>query len=158
MRNVLIAGENSYVGKSLEKYLSAWPDEYKIDTISLRDDDWKQKDFSQYHVIFHVAAVVHMKEKPKMESLYLVVNRDLPIEVAIKAKNEGVKQFIFMSTMAVYGEDGKLDENIVIGLNTETNPNTYYGKSKLLAEIELNKHNDDKFKVVIVKTPNGLWT
>ena len=42
MRNILITGENSYVGKSLEKYLSVWPDEYKIDTISLRDDDWKQ--------------------------------------------------------------------------------------------------------------------
>ena len=110
-------------------------------------------DFSQYDVIFHVAAVVHMKEKPEMESLYLKVNRDLPIEVAIKAKNQGIKQFIFMSTMAVYGEDGKLDEEIVIGLNTASNPNTYYGKSKLLAEIELNKLNDDKFKVVTLRPP-----
>ena len=153
MRNILITGQNSYVGTSLKKYLSKWPGGYTIDAISVRSDEWKKKDFSQYDVIYHVAAVVHKKEKPEMKSFYDIVNKDLPIEVAKKAKSEGIKQFIFMSTMAVYGEDGNLDKNVVIGLNTETNPRTYYGKSKLLAEIELNKLNDDKFKVAILRPP-----
>jgi len=153
MKKILITGKNSYVGTSLKKYLSQLPDIYKIDTISLRDGGWKKKDFSCYNVIYHVAAVVHKKEKPEMESLYYKVNRDLPIELATKAKNEGIKQFIFISTMAVYGNDGEIDENIVIGKDTLTNPKTYYGKSKLSAEIELNKLNDDKFKVVILRPP-----
>ncbi|HEY8803597.1 MAG TPA: NAD-dependent epimerase/dehydratase family protein [Clostridium sp.] len=153
MRNILITGQNSYVGTSLKKYLSKWPDEYKIDAISLRDDAWKKKDFSQYDVIYHVAAVVHKKEKPEMKSFYDIVNKDLPIEVATKAKNEGTKQFIFMSTMAVYGENGNIDENVVLAGTTKTNPKTYYGQSKLLAEIELNKLDDDKFKVVILRPP-----
>jgi len=153
MKNILITGKNSYVGTSLRKYLSQWPDVYKIDTISLRDDEWRKKDFSSYDVIYHVAAVVHKKEKRKLESLYDKINKDLPIELATKAKNEGIKQFIFMSTMAVYGNDGKIDEDIVIGLKTETNPKTYYGKSKLLAEVELNKLNDNKFKVIILRPP-----
>jgi nucleoside-diphosphate-sugar epimerase len=153
MRNILITGENSYVGESLEKYLKKTPDKYNIDTISVRNDEWKNIDFSRYDVIFHVAAVVHMKEKPEMESLYIKVNKDLPVEIAIKAKNEGVKQFIFVSTMSVYGTEGDFGKDIVLGLNTETDPKTYYGKSKLAAEIELNRLNDDKFKMLVLRPP-----
>ena len=153
MKNILITGQNSYVGTNLKKYLGKWPDEYKIDAISVRDGEWKKKDFSQYDVIYHVAAVVHKKERPEMKGFYDIVNKELPIEVATKAKNEGTKQFIFVSTMAVYGEDGNLDKNVIISKKTETNPKTYYGKSKLLAEIELNKLNNDKFKVVILRPP-----
>ena len=153
MIKILITGQNSYLGTSLKKYLSKWPDTYEIDAISLRDDEWKKKDFSRYDVIYHLAAVVHKKEKLEMKSLYDKVNKDLTIEVAVKAKNEGMKQFIFMSTMSVYGEEGNLDKNVVIGQKTETNPKTYYGKSKLSAEIELDKLNDDKFKVVILRPP-----
>jgi len=153
MRNILITGQNSYVGTNLKKYLSKWPDKYTVDAISVRDDEWKKKDFSLYDVIYHVAAVVHKKEKPGMKSFYDRVNKDLPIEVAIKAKNEGIKQFIFMSTMAVYGEDGNLGKDVVISGDTLVNPKSYYGESKLLAETSLNKLNDDKFKVVVLRPP-----
>jgi len=153
MKNILITGKNSYVGTSLRNYLSQWPGGYTIDTISVRDDAWKKKDFSKYDVIYHVAAVVHKKEKPEMESFYDIVNKDLPIEVALKAKKEGTKQFIFVSTMAVYGEEGKIDESVVIGQDTLTNPKTYYAKSKLTAEVEINKLNDLKFKVVVLRPP-----
>ena len=39
-----------------------------------------------------------------MESVYKQVNTQLPYELAQMAKREGVKQFIFMSSMSVYGE------------------------------------------------------
>ena len=39
-----------------------------------------------------------------MEEMYYKVNRDLTIEIAKKAKVEGVKQFIFMSSIIVYGD------------------------------------------------------
>ena len=39
-----------------------------------------------------------------MEDLYYSVNRDLTIETAKKAKLNGVKQFIFMSSIIVYGD------------------------------------------------------
>ena len=153
MRNILITGHNSYVGRNLKKYLSKWPNEYAVDAISVRDDSWKKMNFSKYDMIYHVAAIVHKKEKPEMKSFYDKVNKDLPIELAIKAKNEGIKQFIFMSTMAVYGEDGNLEKDIIIGLKTPVNPKSYYGGSKLQAEISINKLNDDKFKVVILRPP-----
>lgn len=151
--NILITGDKSYVGTSLRKWLGNWPAKYHVDSISLYDNKWKKKDFTLYDVVFHVAAVVHKKEKPEMEDLYFNVNKELSIEIAKKAKASGVKQFIFMSSMSVYGLEGKLNEEVVIGKDTLCKPNTYYGKSKLEAEMEISKLYDDKFKVCIIRAP-----
>jgi nucleoside-diphosphate-sugar epimerase len=153
MKRILIIGKNSYIGTSLEKWLEKYPDKYFVDSISLRDDSWKEKDFSKYDVVFHVAAVVHQKEKPELKELYFKVNRDLPVEVANKAKEAGVSQFIFMSTMAVYGEEGRLGQKVVINRNTPVDPKTFYGVSKVEAEAELNKLNDASFRVVVLRPP-----
>lgn len=153
MKKILITGANSYIGTSVEKWLAKEPDKYKVDTVDMRDDAWREKDLFGFDVVFHVAAIVHKKEKPIMRELYFKVNRDLPIDVAIKAKKAGVKQFIFMSTMSVYGVVGKIEEEVVIAEETEPNPQTYYGKSKLEAENKLKKLIDEKFKVVILRPP-----
>lgn len=153
MKNVLVTGKNSYIGTHLENRLMREPDKYKVDVVDMKDGLWKKKDFSSYDVVFHVAAVVHQKEKSDMKELYFKVNRDLPIEVAKKAKESGVSQLIFMSTMAVYGEEGKFGQDIVINRNTLVNPKTFYGISKVEAEEELNKLNDGTFKVVVVRPP-----
>ena len=72
----------------------------------------------------------------------------MTIEVAKKAKKDKVKQFIFLSSMSVYGlEVGTITSE------TLPNPNTNYGKSKLMAEEALNKLSDDSFKVVILRPP-----
>jgi UDP-glucose 4-epimerase len=153
MKKILITGANSYIGKSLEEFLVAYPENYSVDTVDMRYGTWKNINFSDYSVVFHVAAVVHQKEKPEMESLYFKVNKDLPVEVAKIAKKAGVKQFIFMSTMAVYGEEGKIGKEIVITKHTKPNPKTYYAKSKIEAEYELSKLKCANFKIVILRPP-----
>ncbi|MET1179944.1 NAD-dependent epimerase/dehydratase family protein [Peribacillus simplex] len=150
---VLVTGEKSYVGLNLKKWLSQWNDRYIIDFISLKNDKWKNIDLSNYDVLFHVAALVHKKEQPEMENLYYRINRDLTLELAIKAKRDGVKQFIFMSSISVYGLDGLFGEKQEINQSTPCCPISFYGKSKLEAEILLNKINDENFKVVIVRAP-----
>ena len=65
MKKILITGKNSYVGKSFEKWLGNYPDRYSIDSISLRNDSWKEKDFSEYDVVFHVAGIAHVSTDPK---------------------------------------------------------------------------------------------
>ncbi|AZR73932.1 UDP-glucose 4-epimerase [Anoxybacter fermentans] len=150
---ILITGNKSYVGMNLKRWLSQWPDKYSVDSISLRNDEWKNKDFSKYDILFHVAAIVHKKEKSEMEDIYYKINRDLTVEVAKKAKEEGVKQFIFMSSMSVYGLNGKIGEDVVVTKNTQCNPNTFYGKSKLEAENELKKIEDEHFRIVIIRAP-----
>lgn len=153
MKRILITGQDSYIGTSVENWLMREPDKYSVHTIDMRDGSWKNHDFSQYDVVFHVAGIVHKKEKPEMESLYYSVNRDLPFAVAKMAKDSGVAQFIFMSTMAVYGEDGKIGENVVITPYTPVSPRTYYGKSKAEAENKLKKLESDDFTLSILRPP-----
>src|SRR5699024_1194219 len=113
-----------------------------------RDDKWKEIDLSVYDSILHVAGIAHQKETNENSSLYYDVNRDLAIEMAEKAKKKNVKQFIFLSTMSVYGvETGVIDEN------TRLNPKTHYGKSKKAAEDSIQKLETDEFKVAIVRPP-----
>lgn len=153
MKRILITGKNSYIGNSFKKWVSKWPDKYRTYSISVRGDEWRKHDFSQYDVLLHCAGIVHKKENKKFRNLFFNVNRDLTVKLAKKAKDSGVKQFIFMSTISVYGLHGDLYNKTVIDEKTKYNPNTFYGESKLEAELELIKLNDENFKVVIVRPP-----
>lgn len=146
MKNILITGANSYIGTSFKKWVSQYPDKYSVDTISLRDDSWEEKSFEGYDVVFHTAAVVHVKENDTIK--YLKVNRDLAVEVAEKAKQEGVKQFIFLSTMGVYGT-----ETGYITKDTVPTPKTPYAKSKYEAEQLLLEMDIEDFNVAILRPP-----
>jgi len=151
MKRILITGKNSYVGNSFEKWIKNYPSKYIVDKISLRDESWKGQDFSIYDVILHVAGIAHVSKDPKMENLYYKVNRDLTTEIAKKAKADGVKQFIFMSSIIVYG-DASADKK-VIDRNTVPMPSNFYGKSKLQAEEGIRPLESDNFKIVIIRPP-----
>lgn len=148
MKKILITGSNSYVGTSLEKWLRNYPGSYSVESISLRDDSWKEKDFSKYEVVVHVAGIAHIKETKKNAPLYYRVNRDLSYEVAQKAKAENVSQFIFLSSMSVYG----IDSGIIDG-NSIPKPKSNYGRSKLQAEELISTLEDSIFKVSILRPP-----
>ena len=151
MKKILITGANSYIGTSVEKWLSKYPDEYLVDTIDMKTEEWKKKDFSTYDVVFHVAGIAHVSSDPNMEDLYYKVNRDLTIETAKKAKSEGVKQFIFMSSIIIYGDSSK--DLKVIDENTIPQPSNFYGNSKLQAEQGIIPMSDENFKVVVLRPP-----
>ncbi|MCQ6274669.1 NAD-dependent epimerase/dehydratase family protein [Bacillus sp. V3B] len=151
MKNILITGINSYVGTSFEKWLGNYPNKYLVDLISMRNDTWKEKDFSKYEVVLHVAGIAHVSSDPKMEDLYYKVNRDLTIEAAEKAKAEGVKQFIFLSSIIVYGDSNSGKR--VIDKNTVPTPSNFYGNSKLQAEEGIKSLESNQFKVAIVRPP-----
>ncbi|BAB07434.1 NAD-dependent epimerase/dehydratase family protein [Halalkalibacterium halodurans] len=148
MKNVLITGANSYIGLSFKNWLAKEPEKYKVDSISLRGDLWKEKDFSQYDVLLHAAGIAHIKETKENKELYFKVNRDVAYEAAKKAKDEGIKQFIFLSSMSVYGK-----ENGIIDLDTLPKPTSNYGESKLQAEKLIEMLDDDSFKVVTIRPP-----
>lgn len=148
MKKILITGAGSYIGTSFENYMKNFGDEYSVDTVDMIDGSWKEKSFSGYDAVFHVAGIVHKKETNENVSQYYTVNRDLTVEVAKKAKNEGVRQFVFLSSMSVYG--------IVTGritASTEPKPKNNYGESKLQAERKISEMNDDLFKVCVLRPP-----
>jgi len=146
MKRVLITGEHGYIGRCLGEYLAIRPEEYEIDFLGLRDDHWRQADLSGYDAIIHAAALVHQRETPENTALYYKVNRDLTIELAKKAKAEGVRHFVFLSSGSVYG---KLEG--VITRDTEPSPVTNYGKSKLEAEEALISMKSQEFAVAILR-------
>ena len=148
MKKILITGTNSYIGISFEQYLRQWPDQYAVKTIDMIDGSWRQKDFHGYDVVFHVAGIAHVKETKENKHLYYEINRDLAVETAKKSKAEGIGQFVFMSSMSVYGlEIGVIDKNTV------PTPKTNYGKSKYQAEQQISTLADEQFKVVILRPP-----
>lgn len=153
MKRILITGANSYIGTSFEKWMTQWPEEYQVDSVGTRNGEWKELDFSPYDAIFHVAGIAHQDAKADQEELYYKVNRDLTIEVAQKAKAEGVKQFIFMSSMIVYGASSKIGETKVITRDTVPEPINFYGNSKLQAEQGILPLQSEGFNVVVIRPP-----
>jgi len=150
--NVLIVGANSDVGTHVHQWLDRYPEQFHVDEVSSFDNEWKKADFSKYDSVYHVAGIAHVHVKKSMEPLFYSVNRDLTIEVAKWAKEHGVKQFIFMSSMIVYQESKSL-KKMVITSDTVPTPNGFYGDSKLQAEIGLKELECDSFKVVILRPP-----
>lgn len=153
MKKILITGLNSYIGTSFENYVG---DMLNIDKISLLDDNWKTTDFSIYDAIFHVAGIAHSdngKIDEETKALYYSVNTDLAVEVATKAKSDGVKQFIYMSSIIIFGESAPIGNEKIITSDTIPTPLNAYGDSKLQAEIKLKPLNSDNFKIAIVRPP-----
>ena len=156
MKRILITGANSYIGMSFEKYMAQWPEQYQVDTVDMIDGTWREKDFSGYDCIYHVAGIAHSdngKISPEKAKLYYAVNTDLTVETAKKAKADGVKQFIFMSSAIVYGESAPIGKTKVITKDTPVSPANSYGDSKVQAENGIMPLNDDSFKVVILRPP-----
>lgn len=151
--NILITGKNSYIGDHIKTHLeNAGHSVNVVDTIG---DEWKKTDFSTYNTIVHVAAIVHDNAKTASAELFEKVNTKLPQEIAKLGKNSGVKQFIFLSTMGVFGVGKSLNyEKGIVTKDTPLSPVSLYGKTKLEAELQLNKLIDDNFKVSIVRPPN----
>ncbi|WP_027087194.1 NAD-dependent epimerase/dehydratase family protein [Cohnella panacarvi] len=151
MRKILITGSNSYIGTSLVAWLETFMGKYQVDTVSLRDEAWRGQDFSAYETVLHLAGIAHVSADPRMEEMYYKVNRDLTVNVARKAKAEGVKQFVFMSSIIVYGDSS--GHQRIIDKNTVPTPSNFYGKSKLQAEQGIQPLEDNSFKVVVLRPP-----
>lgn len=152
MKRILITGANSYIGTSFEKWMSQWPDQYQISTIDMVDGTWRQHDFSQYDVVYHVAGIAHVSSKKHMAPLYFKVNRDLAIETAQKAKDSGVRQFIFMSSMIIFGKDNRIGNIRPIDI-TKYAPTNAYGQSKLDADLTIQELSQDSFVTSVIRTP-----
>lgn len=155
-KKVLVTGTNSYIGESFKAYSKKCYPMLKIDDIDMIDGSWRKKDFSPYDIVYHVAGIAHadvgnVSEETKEK--YYKINTDLAIEVAKKCKAEGVKEFIFMSSMIIYGDSAPYGKKKVIDENTVPHPANFYGDSKLQADVAVRNLADDNFKVIVLRPP-----
>ena len=143
---IIISGQKGYLANELKKYNST-EKKHEIELISVRK---RSENWSSTHadVFIHTAALVHKNESELLISDYYSINKDLTVELAMMAKKNGFKQFVFFSTMAVFGvNDNCIDEN------TKLEPISYYGKSKLSAEKELRNLESPNFSITIIRPP-----
>ena len=155
MKKVLITGANSYIGTSFENYVMQCHD-YQIDTVDMIDRTWRDKSFSEYNSVFHVAGIAHSdtgRVSEERKQFYYQINTDLTLETAKKAKADGVGQFIFMSSAIVYGDSAPIGKPKRITRDTPVAPANFYGDSKVQAENGLLKLADESFHVVILRPP-----
>ena len=157
MKKILITGAGSYIGTSFENYINTnFPDKYTVDTVDMIGGGWKEKDFSPYDTVFHVAGIAHSdngKIAPEKEKLYYSVNTELTSAAAEKAKSDGARQFIFMSSAIVYGNSAPIGKTKIITADTPVSPANCYGDSKVQAEKRLKLLEEENFKVVILRSP-----
>ena len=157
MKKVLITGAGSYIGTSFEKYVNnRYPDKLDIKTIDMLDGSWRSAEFARSDIVFHVAGIAHAdtgKASDEVKAKYYAVNRDLAIETAEKAKAEGVKQFVFMSSVIIYGDSAPFGKTKVITADTVPSPAGFYGDSKWQADQVIRELADESFTVTVLRPP-----
>lgn len=156
-KKVLIAGAGSYIGDSFKVYAEDYyKDNFKIDAVDMLNPSWRETDFSQYDIVYHVAGIAHAdvgSVDDATKEKYYAVNTDLAVEVCRIAKEAGVKEFIFMSSMIVYGESAGYGKKKVIDRNTVPGAANFYGDSKLQADVAVRGLADENFTVIVLRPP-----
>lgn len=157
MKRVLITGANSYIGNAFSSWVKKKHNQdFAIEILDMMNSNWMYFDFQKYDAVFHVAGIAHAdveKVSEKQKELYYKVNRDLAIAVACKSKESGVRQFILMSSMIVYGESASLGKSKLITKETKPSPSNFYGDSKLQADIAVRKLAGQNFNVAVIRPP-----
>lgn len=156
-KKVLITGAGSYIGTAVRQWLSAFGSHYEVTELDMHGEQWKMHDFSKYDTVFHVAGIAHAdtgRVSNEQKQLYYEINRDLAVETAKKAKSCGVKQFIYMSSMIIYGESVQpFHGNQRITAMTRPQPASFYGNSKWQGDRGVRAVASPSFKVCVLRPP-----
>ncbi len=144
-KKILVTGANGFIGKRFIEYNK---ERFNITTLSVRDESHKTFDYTGFDSIVHLAGKAH-DMACKDDSEYFKINVDITKALATKAKADGVKHFIYISSVKVYGNE---DRGLITD-KSECTPEDSYGKSKLEAEQFVKALQDENFTVAIVRPP-----
>jgi nucleoside-diphosphate-sugar epimerase len=145
LKTICVSGSRGFIGTY---FVSKYSKKYEIQPFSFTNESLGTLHVKNIDTILHLSALVHQTKKASYEE-YERINVRQTIELAKKAKTSGVKQFIFMSTIKVYGEESE----IAYKESSTCKPQNDYGRTKLLAEKKLLELEDEKFKISIIRTP-----
>jgi UDP-glucose 4-epimerase len=144
---VLVTGASGFVGQHLSRTLSrnGWAVRRAVRRPSGRDDEvvidsigptteWQQA-LAGVEAVIHLAARVHHQHEEHAVELYRNVNIEGTLQLARRAADFGVREFVFVSTVLVHGRSNHgrapFRESDVL------TPRGLYGMSKAAAEAGL---------------------
>lgn len=153
VKKVMLVGIGGYIGGKFTDYINKNYPDWQIDAVDSMNRKWADADFHGYDAVYNVSGLAHANARHGSEKLYYEVNGQLPIDVATKAKAEGVPMFVQMSSQIVYGDMSGLGEDKVITAEIVPSEPTVYGKSKMMAERGLVALVDNSFQVALVRPP-----
>lgn len=150
MIELLLTGASGFIGSNVRAQM---PDSICVTPLSVRNDDWRNVDFSKFDAVLHAAGIAHVLDGSMMGEAYHEVNCVRTLEIAEKAKKAGVGLFVFLSSIIVFGAPTPAGVHAPITPQTAPNPENAYGKSKLDAENGLRAMEADSFRVAILRLP-----
>lgn len=150
MTELLLTGASGFIGSNVRTQM---PDSIRVTPLSVRNDDWRNVDFSKFDAVLHAAGIAHVLDGNVMDETYHEVNCVRTLEIAEKAKKAGVGLFVFLSSIIVFGAPTPAGAHAPITPQTAPNPENAYGKSKLDAENGLRAMEADSFRVAILRLP-----
>ncbi|GAC29874.1 NAD-dependent epimerase/dehydratase family protein [Brumicola pallidula] len=142
---ILVTGATGFIGKHLVTSLGQSCVEFE----SFQDDlatDYTLEKYDDVFSIIHLAGLAH--NKAKSDDHLRQINYFGTLALAKKAKLQGIKRFVFLSSTTVYGNVEGLINEI-----SPTFPFNEFARLKLKTEIDLLQLGDDNFEVVIVRAP-----
>jgi nucleoside-diphosphate-sugar epimerase len=156
---VLVTGHNGYIGSVLVPRLEQaghavvgldsdlfapctfGPNGHEVEAL-LRDvRDVERADLAGFDAVIHLAAVCNDPVGDLNPRATYDINHLASVRIAEKAKEAGVRRFLFSSSCSLYGQAG--DEMLDEGADFA--PVTAYGRSKVLAERDIARLADNSF-------------
>ncbi|MGR5050523.1 NAD-dependent epimerase/dehydratase family protein [Photobacterium damselae] len=161
--NILLTGASGFIGSYLKKDVNIQaivlrnnePDNckpsYKID--SLTENTCWNNAFDNIDSIIHLAGLAHSNSFS--ENDYIAVNTKGTLKLANDAAKSGVKRFVFVSSIGVNGSSTEYEKPFCY--NSEIEPHNVYAKSKLDAEIGLQKIAEETGLEVVIVRPTLVY-
>lgn len=159
---ICVSGANGFLGRALCSYLSG-DGHVVVRTVRSKDKeacavgeigpdtDWREA-LNGCDAVVHLAARVHVMHDKATEPMteYRKVNVEGTRKLAQQAAQIGIKRFIFMSTIKVFGEG----RDIPYGENDQAAPEDAYAASKWEAEKVLSQiARETGMEVVVLRPP-----
>jgi len=148
MTKYLVTGSTGFIGSRLLGLLNTIEcdvrllarseiNNYETVVCNLGQDRIPKRTLESIDTVFHLAGFAHdMQDPNKVEDLYLAINVEATVELARLAVKNGVKRFIFISSVKA---GGRATSKKCINESDQSEPEGVYGKSKREAELELLK-------------------
>lgn len=162
MSEILVTGGTGFVGRNLSNLIgdaryvvrNSKVDHYK-DTFSIEglnaETDWSGA-FKGIRTVIHLAGLAHCKSVGDDD--FDMVNTQGTLHLAKESALNGVKRFVFVSSIGV---NGLLSNSTPFNYKTIPQPHNSYARSKLNAEIGLREISEESGLEVVIVRPTLVY-